>query len=89
MIENFIKNDKQLISILFTRINDFENFIKFQNFEISNNSVNFNIIFDKNKLHNLFKKEISYSDINDKDFYILPIFIKITRFFIFHNYFCN
>ena len=89
LIERILLNkDKQLISnISFTRINDLVKFYKIsKNFEISNNSVNFNITFDKNKLHNLFyEKEISYSDINDKDFYILPIFIKDNEIFIFSN----
>ncbi len=92
LIERILLNkDKQLISnISFTRINDLVKFYKIsKNFEISNNSVNFNITFDKNKLHNLFyEKEISYSDITDKDFYILPIFIKDNEIFIFtNNYF--
>ena len=33
--------------------------------------------FDKDKIHNLFyKKGISYSNIIDKEFYILPILLK-------------
>ncbi len=39
--------------------------------------VNFSVTFDKEKLHNLFyKREILYSEISDKEIYILPIFIK-------------
>ena len=39
--------------------------------------VNFSVTFDKDKIHNLFyKKGISYSEILDKELYILPILIK-------------
>ena len=50
--------------------------------------VNFSITFDKDKLHNLFyEKGISYSEIPDKEFYILPILIKNNEIFIFNNNF--
>lgn len=52
------------------------------------NKVNFNIFFDKDKLHNLFyKKEISYSEIIDKDLFILPIFKKDDQIFIYNQNF--
>ena len=39
--------------------------------------VNFSITFDKEKIHDLFyKKGISYSEILDKDLYVLPVFVK-------------
>ncbi len=48
--------------------------------------VNFSVTFDKEKLHNLFyKREILYSEISDKELYILPIFIKEGEIFIFNN----
>ena len=51
-----------------------------------NNNVIFNITFDKDKIHNLFyKREILYSDIVDKDFYVLPIFLKQNEIYIFSN----
>ena len=35
--------------------------------------VNFSVTFDKDKIHDLFyKKEYLYSDISDKELYILP-----------------
>ena len=50
------------------------------------NKINFSITFDKDKIHNLFyKKGISYSDIDDKDFYILPILLDNNEVFIFSN----
>ena len=52
-------------------------------------SVNFKIItFDKYKIHNYFnthEKEISYSDINEKEFYILPILIGANEILFFSN----
>ena len=48
--------------------------------------VNFNILFDKKKIHDLFyKKGILYSEIIDKELYILPILIKENEIFIFSN----
>ena len=43
--------------------------------------VSFNIFFDKDKLHSLFSnKNISYSDISDKELYLLPVILKKTKF---------
>ena len=48
--------------------------------------VNFSVTFDKEKLHDLFYKEgISYSEISDKELYILPILIQNDNVFIFNN----
>jgi hypothetical protein len=48
--------------------------------------VNFSVTFDKNKIHNLFyKREILYSDILDKELYILPILISSEGINIFNN----
>ncbi len=62
-----------------------ENLSQEQNIEL----VNFNITFDKEKIHNLFyERNISYSDIQDKELYILPITIKNNNIFVFNeNYF--
>ena len=60
------------------------NIVKNRNNE--NNLVNFSVTFDKDKVHNLFYREnISYSDILDKEFYILPIVIVKNDIFIFSN----
>ena len=57
-----------------------------KNSEIKNNNISFNITFDKEKIHNLFyNKRISYSDISDKEFYILPVLLKNNKIFIFSN----
>ena len=48
--------------------------------------VNFSVTFDKDKIHNLFfERGISYSEISDKEIYILPILIKGEEVFIFNN----
>ena len=52
--------------------------------------VNFNLTFDKDKVHELFyKKGISYSEIQDQDkeLYILPVLIKDNKIYIFNNNF--
>ena len=83
-----LKEDKQLLSTLnFTRIKDLVKYYNIsKNFELSDNSVNFNITFDKYKIHNLFyEKEIYYSDIKDKEFYVLPILMEDNEIFVFSN----
>ena len=48
--------------------------------------VSFSITFDKIKTHELFyRRNISYSEISDKELYILPILIKENEIFIFNN----
>ena len=48
----------------------------------------FNIFFDKDKLHNLFyDKDISYAEITNKEFYLLPVLKKKDQYFIFNQNF--
>ena len=50
--------------------------------------LNFRVTFDKDKIHQLFyKRGISYSEILDKELYILPINIKENEVFIFNKNF--
>ena len=59
-------------------------FNKDNNFEV----INFNISFDKDKVHNLFyKKNISYSDITNKELFIIPILKKKDQIFIYNKNF--
>ena len=52
------------------------------------NKIIFNIFFDKNKLHDLFfKRSISYSEILDKEVYLLPILKKNDQIYIYNNNF--
>ncbi len=47
-----------------------------------------NIFFDKDKLHNLFyEKNISYSEVTDKEFYLLPVLSSNDQYFIFNQNF--
>ena len=54
-----------------------------------NNSVRFNIFFDKEKIHNFFyQKNILYSDIINTDMIIFPLLINDKQYFIYtKNYF--
>jgi len=50
--------------------------------------VNFSVTFDKDKIHDLFyNRGISYSDISEKELFILPIVIEKNEIFIFNNNF--
>tara|TARA_B100001939_G_C16879634_1_gene590291 strand:+ start:35 stop:1084 length:1050 start_codon:yes stop_codon:yes gene_type:complete len=50
--------------------------------------VNFSVTFDKDKIHDLFYKQgISYSDISDKEFFILPIQINKDQINVYNNNF--
>ena len=50
--------------------------------------VTYNISFDKDKLHNLFyKKRISYSEISDKELFLLPILKKDNQIFVYNQNF--
>ena len=47
---------------------------------------NFNVTFDKDKMHNLFyEKNISYSKILDNEIFTLPILINDNEIFVFNN----
>ena len=54
-----------------------------------NNSVRFNIFFDKEKIHNFFyQKNILYSDIINTDMIIFPLLVSDKQYFIYtKNYF--
>ena len=57
-----------------------------KNSEIERSELSFNVAFDKDKIHDLlYKNEISYSYITDKEFYILPILIRKNDIYIFSN----
>ena len=56
---------------------------------LKGSKINFSVTFDKNKIHNLFyNREISYSEITNKELFILPIYKIKDQIFIFNqNYF--
>ena len=83
-----LKEDITKISDL--NISNVKELVKYYNIsknsEIKNNNISFNITFDKEKIHNLFyNKGISYSEISDKEFFILPVLLKDNKIFIFSN----
>lgn len=50
------------------------------------NEINFSVTFDKDKIYDLLhKKKVLYSDITEKEFFILPILLKENEIFIFSN----
>lgn len=84
--------DKEKISkINFTKIKELVSY-----YQVISNAENekkediviFNIFFDKDKLHNLFyEKDISYAEITDNEFYLLPVLKKDDQYFIFSQNF--
>ena len=60
-----------------------------KNLQEENNKISLSVTFDKDKVHDLFfKKGILYSDISEKELYVLPILLEKNEIFIFaNNYF--
>ena len=57
-----------------------------KNSEEENNKVNFSVTFDRDKIHDMFyKRQILYSDISQKELYILPILLRQDEMYIFSN----
>ena len=51
-------------------------------------TINYNISFDKDKIHDLFYKVgISYSEVTNKELFILPILKKKNKIFVYNNNF--
>ena len=85
-----LKDDiKKLSDLQFSSIKQLVTYYQITNITDEKKSeelVNFSVTFDKNKMHSLFfNKEISYSEILDKELYILPIFIEQDEIFTFNN----
>ena len=82
---------KKLSELDFSEIKQLVTFYQISN-SVDNNSkeelVNFSVTFDKDKVHNLFfKRNILYSEITDKELYILPILIENDEIYVFNNNF--
>ena len=87
-----LKEDFDSISNLsFSAIKQLVTYYQISNISDKENKqefVNFSVTFDKEKIHNLFyKKGISYSEILDKELYILPVMVKEDEVFVFNNNF--
>ena len=87
-----LKEDKDKLSDLnFSLIKQLVIYYQITNVHNNDNKeeeVNFSITFDKDKIHSLlYKRGISYSDISDKELYVLPVLIKENQINIFNNNF--
>ncbi len=87
-----LKNDsKKLQELKFSEIKELVTYYQVSNKNNKRNDiekVNFNISFDKDKIHDLFfKKGISYSEIINKELYILPILKKNNQIYIYSQNF--
>ena len=87
--------DEDIIKVSNLNFSNIKELVKYYNIsknkEEKDDKVSFSVTFDKDKIHNLFfKKEILYSDVTDKEFFILPILVNDNEVFIFsNNYFYN
>ena len=81
-----LKKDIQKISELnYLNIRELVNYYNISK-KSDNDNVIFNVTFDKDKIHKLlYNREILYSDIVNKEFYVLPILIKQNEIYIFSN----
>ena len=88
------EDNKKLLDLKFSEIKELVNYYQVEDksdIESNYEKINYRISFDKEKIHNLFfKKGISYSEITNKEIYLLPILKKDEQVFIFNqNYFYN
>ena len=87
-----LKDDvKTLEQLKFSEIKELVTYYQVLNSTVNENKlkkINFNISFDKDKIHDLFyKKGVSYSEISNKELFILPIFKKKNQIFIYNQNF--
>ena len=85
-----LKEDEDRLSDLtFSSIRRLVSYYQIKNISVEKKEgefVNFSVTFDKDKIHDLFyQRGISYSEISDKELYILPLLIKSNEVFIFNN----
>ncbi|MDC0545045.1 hypothetical protein OAO00_00930 [Pelagibacteraceae bacterium] len=84
------EDNKKLEELKFSEIKELVKYYQVSNIITSNNieKINYNISFDKDKIHNLFyNKKISYSEITNKELFILPILRKNNQIFIYNRNF--
>ncbi len=89
------EDNKKLSNLDFSSIKKLVTYYQISDIQDENKNkefVNFSITFDKEKIHNLFyQRGVSYSEILEKELYVLPILIKNDEVFIFNknNYYNN
>jgi len=85
------KDEKTLANLKFSEIKELVTYYKISNKlnkGIDGETINFDISFDKEKMHDLFfKRNILYSEITKKDLFILPILKKDNKIFIYNQNF--
>tara|TARA_X000001036_G_scaffold423085_1_gene446662 strand:+ start:934 stop:1980 length:1047 start_codon:yes stop_codon:yes gene_type:complete len=83
------EDNKKLSDLKFSEIKELVNYYQVEDkldVKSNNEKINYKISFDKEKIHNLFfKKGISYSEIINKELYLLPILKKNEQVFIFNQ----
>ena len=83
------KDLKKLSDLNLSQIKELVSFYQVQSINedlIKPNTVKYNISFDKDKLHILFyNKNIAYSEILNKEIFILPIFLQDKKIYIYNN----
>jgi hypothetical protein len=84
------EDSKKLEKLKFFEIKELVTYYQVSNIIKNNNveKINYNISFDKSKIHNLFhNRKISYSEITNKELFILPILRKNNQIFIYNQNF--
>ena len=85
------EDSKKLFNLDFSSIKQLVSYYQISNLndkKKEEEKVNFSVTFDKKKIHDLFyKRGILYSDILDKELYVLPVLITNKDIYIFNNNF--
>jgi hypothetical protein len=92
LLDNILlaKDIDKIKSLQFTEIKDLVTYYQVSSKidGISNNKIIYNISFNKDKIHRLFyTNNISYSEISDKELFILPILKKNNQIYIYNKNF--
>jgi hypothetical protein len=88
LLEDDVRKLKKLKSNEVRELVDYYQVSNKSNDNVNLEKINFNIFFDQDKIHDLFyKKGISYSKIENKELFILPILKKNNNIFIYNQNF--
>ena len=90
MSKILLKDDAdKLFDLNFSLIKKLVNYYQITNIQEEQSNielVSFSVTFDKDKIHDLFfTRGISYSEILDKELYVLPILLENNEIYIFYN----
>ena len=88
LLKDDIKKLNELKLVEIKKLVNYYQISKETNDDFNLTKVNFNISFEKNKIHELFyNRGISYSEISNKEIFILPILKKDKQIFIYNKNF--